>query len=150
MPALEEISAYSVLLGQDIEKLGASSSVNFQMLENKLLVAARLVGKRSEDLASELNSPTVWAALAALNQKVEEVRAGANKYVNSTPAVDPLLAVKVATLEQDLLLTVTHLSQAIGAISTRVDTHFPPADGNSWCRCLHRSPRKNGQYDKTD
>jgi hypothetical protein len=38
--ALEEISAYSVLLGQDVEKLGASSSVSFQMLENKRLVAA--------------------------------------------------------------------------------------------------------------
>jgi hypothetical protein len=133
---LDAISADSVMLGQDIEKLRASSSVHFRMLENKLRVAARLVGKRSEDLASDLDSPTVWAALAVINQKVEEVRAGANKYINSTPAVDPLLASKVVKLEQVLLSTVTHLSQAIGAISRRVDTKFPPGDSMDMMEAL--------------
>jgi hypothetical protein len=76
---LEEVSAYSVLLGKDVEKLLAASQNSFQMLESKLLIAARLVGSRSEDLASELDSPTpVWSALSAINLKVEEVRAEAN------------------------------------------------------------------------
>jgi hypothetical protein len=68
-----------------------------------------------------LDSLTVWTALAAINQKVEEVRAGANKDINSTPAAYPLLATKVTKLEQDLLATVIHLSQAISVLSVKLD-----------------------------
>jgi hypothetical protein len=111
---LEEISAYLVMLGQGVEKLAIASQTSFQMLESKLLQAARLVGGRSEDLASELDLPTVWSALGAINMKVEEVRAEASRYVNSAPPRgDPLLEIRVGKVEEDLLATVTHLSQAI-------------------------------------
>jgi hypothetical protein len=125
--ALEELSAYSVMLGQDVEKLGAASLVNFRMLENKLIVAARSIGTRAEDLASDLDSPTVWSALAAINQKVEEVRALESKHREPTFESDPSLASKVSRLEKDLLSTVTQLSHAISGLSTRLDDKVSPA-----------------------
>jgi hypothetical protein len=39
---LEEISTYAMMLGQDVEKLVIASATNWQMLENKLLISARL------------------------------------------------------------------------------------------------------------
>jgi hypothetical protein len=123
---LEELSAYSVMLGQDVEKLVSASATSFQMLERKLLLAARSIGDRAEDLASDLDSPTVWGALAAINLRVEEVRAEANRYVNSAPPrVDPWLAVRVQKVESDLLATVTHLSQAINGLGARLDMAAP-------------------------
>jgi hypothetical protein len=125
---LEEISAYSVMLGQDVEKLINASAANFQMLESKLMIASRLVGDRSESLASDLDSPTVWGALVAVNQRLEEVRAETSRYVNSAPPrVDPLLAVRVGKVEDDLLATVTHLSQAINGLGTRLDENVSGA-----------------------
>jgi hypothetical protein len=136
---LEEISAYSVMLGQDVEKMINASATNFQMLESKLLIASRLVGDRSESLASDLDSPTVWGpqtvgeskspgALVAMNQRLEEVRAEANCYVNSAPPrVDPLLAVRVGKVEDDLLATITHISQAFNGLETRLDENISVA-----------------------
>jgi hypothetical protein len=119
---LEELIAYSMMLGQNVEKLVAASATTFQMLERKLLLAARSIGDRAEDLALELDSPTVWGALAAINLRVEKVRAEANRYVNlAPPRVDPLLAVRVKKVELDLLETVTHLSQAINGLGARLD-----------------------------
>jgi hypothetical protein len=99
------------------------------MLERKLLMASRLVGSRAEDLASDLDLSTVWGALSAINLKIEEVRAGANKYVNSTQHADPLLANRVGQVEQDLLATVTHLSEAINSLRLKVDGMPPPSVG---------------------
>jgi hypothetical protein len=118
---LEEISAYSVMFGQDVEKLINASATNFQMLESELMIASHLVGDWSEILASDLDSPTVWGALVAVNQRLEEVWAEANRYVNSAPPrVDPLLADRMGKVEEDLLATVTHLSQAINDLGTRL------------------------------
>jgi hypothetical protein len=123
---LEELSAYSVMLGQDVEKLVVTSATNFQMLENKLLVSAQSMGERSEELASDLDSPTVWGALAVINLRIEEVPAEANRYVNSAPQrVDPLMGVRLGKLKSDLLATVTHLSEAIRGLSTRLDDQLP-------------------------
>jgi hypothetical protein len=114
------------MLGQDVEKLVVTSATNFQMLENKLLVSARSIGERLEELASELDSPTIWGALVAINLRVEEVRAEANRYVNSVPQrADPLLGVRVIKLESDLLATVTHLSEAIRGLGLRLDAKLP-------------------------
>jgi hypothetical protein len=125
---LEELSAYSsVMLGQDVEKLVVMSATNFQMLESKLLVSAQSMGGRSEELASELDFPTIWGVLAAINLRVEEVRAEANRYVNSAPQrADPLLGVRVPVKrESDLLATVTHLSEAIRGLGSRLDDQLP-------------------------
>jgi hypothetical protein len=74
-----------------------------------------------------LDSPTVWSALAAINQKVEEVIAVTNKHRKPTLGSDPLLVSKVSRLEKDLLSTVTQLSHAISALSTRLDEKVSPA-----------------------
>jgi hypothetical protein len=116
-----------VLLGTDVERLSSSSAVSFRMLESKLLMASRLVGSRAEDLASDLDSPTVWGALSAINLKIEEVRAGANKLVNSTQQADHLLANRVGRVELDLLATVTHLSEAINSLGSYVDGKPSPS-----------------------
>jgi hypothetical protein len=44
-------------------------------------MASWLVGSRAKDLASDLDSPTVWGALSAINLKIEEVRTGANNWL---------------------------------------------------------------------
>jgi hypothetical protein len=125
--AREEISNYSVLLGTDLEQLSSSSAVSFRMLGSKLLMASRLVGARAEDLASDLDSPTVWGALSAINLKIEEVRAEANKHANSTQQADPLLANRVGRVERDLLATVTNLLEAINSLGLKVDGRPSPS-----------------------
>jgi hypothetical protein len=109
---LEEISAYSVMLGQDVEMLVATSTTSFQMLEKKLLIVACSIGDRAEDLASEL---------AGLSHRL-----GGSRYVNSAPPrTDPLLAAPVGKVEADLLQTVTHLLQAIQGLNSRLDDSGP-------------------------
>jgi hypothetical protein len=122
---VDQLGTFCVTLGQDIENVTNTQNVSNQMLEHKVNMIKRTLGSKPDHLASDIEAPTVWGAIA---ETLEKCEAGNGK-ADDKPSEDKRLFLafhkewqkKSSMWEADLVTTASTLSKAIQAQGRRID-----------------------------
>ena len=61
---VDQLGTFCVTLGQDIKNVTNTQNLSIQMLEHKVNMIRRTLGAKPDHLASDIEAPTVWGAIA--------------------------------------------------------------------------------------
>jgi hypothetical protein len=115
---VDQLGAFAVTLGQDLE-----NSVNVQGLTNKMAehnvnVIRRTLGSKPEHLKIDIESPTIWGAVALLLDKSEN---GPAFDTTKLVAAQDECNKRCSSLETDATISATSLAEALRAQGVRLD-----------------------------
>jgi hypothetical protein len=123
---VDQLGTFYVSLGQDLEKSINAQGLSNQMAEHKVNLLRITLGSKPEHLKTDIESPTVWGAMAVLSEKSEsateakpEIPAEERKEVKS---LRDECNKRLASLETDITAAASTLSRAIQAQGQRMDS----------------------------
>jgi hypothetical protein len=68
---VDQLRTFYIFLGQDLEKSINAQGLLNQMAEHKVNLLRRTLGSKPDHLKTDIESPTVWGAMAVLLEKSE-------------------------------------------------------------------------------
>jgi hypothetical protein len=120
---VDQLGAFYVTLGQDIENSSNAQSLTNQMLEHKINLIRRTLGTKPEHLKDEIEAPTVWGGMSALLGKTESLELLSSGIGQKEPLqVNSDCSKRVSNLEADLLATAATLMKSLQAQGHRIDS----------------------------
>jgi hypothetical protein len=122
---VDQLGSFYVALSQDLEKSTNAQGLSNQMSEHKVNLLRRTLGSKPDHLKTDIESPTVWGAMAVLLEKSENATVGKPETsVEDQKEVNNLRVEcnkRLASLETDITATASTLSRAVQAQGQRID-----------------------------